>query len=112
MDRWLNNPPPAPFVCPASIHQFAYGVSYEKNERLGTKKPKQTIKKLWIRLIRKRLIRSAPYAIVHVTSQKSGLPKIKWISKGVCPGWTENTNYEHSIAKIIIDQRNQKLTAR
>jgi hypothetical protein len=101
-------PPATPVVYPSSVHQFSYGVSYEKTNDWVQKNPKRAITEIMNKAHKEEPeMIGPPYAIVHVISRKSGLPKIKWISKGVCPSWTEDTDYENSIAKMVIDQRNK-----
>jgi hypothetical protein len=105
-------PPAAPLVYPSSVHQFAYGVSYEKPDAWVQKNPRQALQEILSKAhLQEPEMIGPPYAIVHVTSRKSGLAKIKWVSKGVCPGWTESIDYEHSIVKLVQDMRNQKLNA-
>jgi hypothetical protein len=99
------------FVYPSSIHQFSYGVSYEKTDDWVQKNPRQALEEIMSKAhLEEPEMIGPPYAIVHVTSRKSGLPKIQWISKGVCPGWTETIDYENSIAKMVKDTKAQGLT--
>jgi hypothetical protein len=108
-----NDVPPlaSSLVYPSSVHQFAYGVSYERTNAWIQKNPRRALTEILSKAHQEEPETiGPPYAIVHVISRKPGLPKIKWVSKGACPGWTENIDYEHSIAKLVKDQTNQKLT--
>jgi hypothetical protein len=105
-------PPAAPLVFPSSIHQFAYSVSYEKTDAWVQKNPRRALEDIMSKAHQEEPeIIGPPYAVVHVTSRESGSPKIKWVSKGVCPGWTETIDYEHSIAKLVKDMKNRERDA-
>lgn len=109
-DFFLQPVPPAPsIVYPHSVNEFSYLVSYDKTDSWVQKHPRKAITEI----LNKAHIETPenigpPYSIVHVIMKKFGPPKIKWVSKGVCPKWTESISTENSLVKLRDEQRAQK----
>jgi hypothetical protein len=97
---------PHPISYPSSVHELAYPVSYSKTDAWVQKHPKQALIELLQQGHRGKPEEiGPPYAIVHVIWRKSGPPKIDWVSKGKCPGWTETIDRENSLVRLREKQR-------
>ncbi len=94
---------------PPSVHEFTYLGSYTKTDAWVQKHPKQAMKEILQQAHREDPDDvGPPYAMVHVISRKSNVSKIKWVSKGVCPGWTENVYKEKTLVQIREEMRKQQ----
>ena len=88
-----------------SIHQLSYMVSYGKSEAWVQLHPKETIVEMLTEGHKEHQEEiGPPYAIVHVIVRKSQAPKVKWVSKGVCPQWSESVDPS---AKTLIQLRDE-----
>ena len=81
---------PHPISYPHSIHELAYPVSYPKADAWVQKHPKQAL----MEMLQQGHLEmpeevGPPYVIIHVIWSKSKPPKVKWVSKGKCPGWSK-----------------------
>ncbi|WP_188760174.1 hypothetical protein [Edaphobacter acidisoli] len=95
--------------CPASVHEFSYFVPCEKPDPWIQKHPKETLKRLLDQAHRREPETiGPPYTIVRVILRKSRAPKVKWISKGVCPGWSESVDPKYSLIERRDDMRKQR----
>jgi hypothetical protein len=108
-DATEQTDPPIRF--PPSVHEFTYLVSYAKTDAWVQKHPKQALTEILQQAHREKPESiGPPYAIVHVILRKSKSSKIKWVSKGVCPGWSESTRQENTLLQLR-DELRQKSRA-
>jgi hypothetical protein len=102
-------PPKPATVLPPSIHEFAYVVSYSRTDEWVRKNPKSAITEILKQAHSEEPeMIGPPYVIVHVMLRKSKLPKVKWVSKGVCPGWSETLHPETALVHLRDEMRAQK----
>lgn len=95
--------------CPASVHEFSYFAPCEKPDTWIQKHPKETLKRLLVQAHRSDPESiGPPYTIVHVVTMKSKVPLVKWVSKGVCPAWSDNVDPKYSLFDLRDDMRRQR----
>jgi hypothetical protein len=95
------SPPQPAITLPPSIHEYTYLVSYTKTDDWVRKHPKQAITEILQQAHRESPEGiGPPYAIVHVTLKKPKLPKVKWVSKGVCQGWSDSVYPTNTLVQM------------
>ncbi len=86
-----------PTVSP-SIHEFSFLTRYDKPDDWVRAHPKQALLEMLDKAHREEPESvGPPYTMVHVVQRKTKLPKVKWVAKGVCPKWTEETYKEGTL---------------
>ncbi len=101
--------PPLPrLIYPPSVHQFAYLVSYGRTDDWVQKNPDRAIREI----LRKGHSQEPhtvgpPYVIVHVVAGNKG-PKVKWISRGLCPSWSLDFKPDDFLLHFRAEQRKQR----
>jgi hypothetical protein len=102
----LARPPRPAIILPPSIHEFTYLVSYPKTDAWVQEHPRQAITEILEQAHREQPEDiGPPYAIVRVSLRRSKLPKVKWISRGVCQGWSETVYGEKTLVQLRDEMR-------
>jgi hypothetical protein len=94
---------------PRSVHELAYPVSYSRTDAWIQENPKQALEELLQKgHSEKPEDIGPPYTIIHVICSKLKRPEVKWISRGACPGWSENLNRENSLTRFRDEERKSR----
>ena len=93
---------------PSSVHEFASQFPYSRSDNWVRSNPQADMVEILTQAHEHEPESvGPPYSIVHVISQKFGPPKIAWITKGVCPGWTTRIITPDKILEFRNEARQQ-----